>query len=33
MLRFTNREIHEDAEAVADRILAAIEELGPVPQF
>ncbi|MGZ6017325.1 MAG: hypothetical protein ACXWKO_01530 [Phenylobacterium sp.] len=30
MLRFSNREIHNSPEFVADRILAAIQELGPV---
>jgi very-short-patch-repair endonuclease len=32
VLRFSNSEIHNEAELVADRILAAIEELGPVPR-
>ena len=31
VLRFSNQEIHGSPELVADRILAAIEQLGPVP--
>jgi very-short-patch-repair endonuclease len=30
VLRFSNSEIHNSPDQVADRILAAIEELGPV---
>ncbi len=33
VLRFTNSEIHNSPEFVADRILAAIEELGPIPKL
>jgi very-short-patch-repair endonuclease len=32
VLRFSNQEIHGSADRVTDRILAAIEELGPVPR-
>jgi very-short-patch-repair endonuclease len=32
VLRFSNQEIHNAPELVADRILAAIEQLGPVPR-
>ena len=33
VLRFSNQEIHNSLDVVADRILAAIEELGPVPRL
>src|SRR5437588_5173956 len=33
VLRFSNQEIHNEAELVADRILAEIEVLGPVPRL
>ena len=33
VLRFSNREIQNSPEEVADRILAAIEKLGPVPKI
>jgi very-short-patch-repair endonuclease len=33
VLRFGNLEIHNSPELVADRILAAIEQLGPVPRI
>jgi very-short-patch-repair endonuclease len=33
VLRFSNQEIHGSAEFVADRILAAVDELGPVPKL
>jgi very-short-patch-repair endonuclease len=33
VLRFSNREIWGEPELVADRILAAIDELGPVPKL
>src|ERR1700760_2968409 len=32
VLRFSNRQIHGSLEEVTDHILAAIEELGPVPK-
>jgi very-short-patch-repair endonuclease len=33
VLRFNNSEIHNSPELVADRILAAIEALGPIPRL
>jgi very-short-patch-repair endonuclease len=33
VLRFSNAEIHNSPELVADRILAAVDELGPVPRL
>jgi very-short-patch-repair endonuclease len=33
VLRFSNREIQGEPELVADRILAAIDELGPIPKL
>jgi very-short-patch-repair endonuclease len=33
VLRFSNQEIMGSAELVADRILAALDELGPVPKL
>jgi very-short-patch-repair endonuclease len=33
VLRFSNQEIHNSPEFVADRILAALDELGPVPRL
>jgi very-short-patch-repair endonuclease len=33
VLRFSNLEIHNSPELVAERVLAAIEELGPVPRL
>ncbi|HLZ75742.1 endonuclease domain-containing protein [Phenylobacterium sp.] len=33
VLRFSNQEIHNSLNVVADRILAAIGELGPVPRL
>jgi very-short-patch-repair endonuclease len=33
VLRFSNAEVHNSPDLVADRILAAIEELGPVPRL
>jgi very-short-patch-repair endonuclease len=33
VLRFSNQEISGSADLVADRILAAVDELGPVPRL
>jgi very-short-patch-repair endonuclease len=33
VLRFTNQKIRSAADLVADRILAALDELGPVPRI
>jgi very-short-patch-repair endonuclease len=33
VLRFRNLDIHNSPELVADRILAAIEQLGPIPRL
>jgi very-short-patch-repair endonuclease len=33
VLRFSNQEIHNSPELVADRILAAIEQLAPIPRL
>ncbi len=33
VLRFSNREIRGSPDLVADRILAAVDELGPVPRL
>jgi very-short-patch-repair endonuclease len=33
VLRFSNSEIHNSPEFVADRILAIVDELGPVPKL
>jgi len=33
VLRFSNREIHGSPELIADRILAAIKELPPIPRL
>ena len=33
VLRFNNRDVHGSPDAIAERILAAVEELGPIPRF
>jgi very-short-patch-repair endonuclease len=33
VLRFSNSEVHNSPDLVADRILSAIEELGPIPRL
>jgi very-short-patch-repair endonuclease len=33
VLRFSNQEIRSAPDLVADRILAALDELGPVPRL